>query len=78
MLKRNDMLITGLIIIIFALLIRLMRDPIGHLMLQAIDSGYINDSNRPQYRLLWRFLLHTWKPAIVLGIGLVITKLIQL
>jgi DNA polymerase III delta prime subunit len=77
LIKEIDMLTAGLIIIIFALLLRLLRDPVGYQIVARIDSGEINNTNRHQYRAVWRFFLTAWKAAMFLGIGLVITKLIQ-
>ena len=71
------MLTAGLVIIIFSLLLRLLRDPVGFQIIARIDSGEINKANRRQYRTVWRFFLTAWKAAMFLGIGLVITKLIQ-
>ena len=71
------MLTAGLVIIIIALLLRLLRDPIGFQIIARIDSGEVNNANRHQYRAIWRFFITAWKAALFLGVGLIITKLIS-
>lgn len=66
----------GFITIIVGLTIRALRDRFVASVLSCIEDGTINKDNKHRVRHMVAFMLHGWRPIVILGIGLLITKLI--